>query len=243
MRGSSTRAPRALSQLGADRVLGDRLVVWIDPRSLSRSVPRLEKHLAAVVGRRISPLRHVSPRLIPRIRPLLPFVLGQDWYPVPKDLAANRSMALMANLVEHRSDPERSDWWLTHRSAIDTYGSTTVKGRRVTDEHALRAHLDDYLLPLVAGLEARGWDREVPGSIPGAASIGADGELLKAESVNHRFFLARALGTSEFPLRVRSVHRNWWNNAIANSTTRRSWVETVEAALHDIESRHRAFGA
>ena len=172
------------------------------------------------------------------LEPHLPFVLAAKYFPVAKPLHANRSSLLMQDLVLNRTDPESSLWWRDRLAELSSDGVTTVKGRSFRDEHAVRRHLNEYLLPMIDGLALNGWDDTLAESGPGSASIGAHGELLKAESVNHRFFLARSLGVREFPLRVRSVHRDWWDANVLKGRRTASRSE-AEHAFKVVAEAHR----
>lgn len=231
--------PAMITQRWAHRALGTALVLWIDPRTITHSVPRLEKHLTrvAAAGPIAMPMQRLS-LAVPPLRPFLPFVLRSSTYPIHKPLEQNRALKLMLDLVAQRSDPARSRWWTERRSQLESMGSVEIKGRIITTEEALWLHLTTYLLPIVDSLSTIGWNPDSDGASPGAGSIGADGALFKAESVSHRFFIAHAAGVRSFPLRVRSVHEEWWQRAVAG-TPRGDWPVAIRTALQSVETAHR----
>ena len=232
------RLGRRLTQKQARLLLADALELRIDPRRIARSVTRLERHLVKVVHRRIPLPAPAVKGGLNALGPRLPFVVGPRFFPNPKPLSANRSSLLMEDLVLNREQPELSLWWQDRLDQLATDGFTIVKGRTFRDLDAVRQHLYSYLLPMLEGLSRNGWDDSIAGSGPGFASIGANGELLKAESVNHRVFLSRALGVREFPVRVRTVHRDWWEANVLKGR-RTAPLGDAQEALRAVAEAHR----
>ena len=229
---------RRLSQRQARRQIGSVLLLRIDPRLISGSTARLEKLMTRAFRQRVPLPLPVIARGVRSLEPHLPFVVAAKHFPDAKPLDANRSSLLMQDLVLNRADPESSLWWQDRLDELSSEGVTTVKGRSFRDENAVRRHLNEYLLPMIDGLARNGWDDKLAESGPGSASIGPHGELLKAESVNHRFFLARSLGVREFPLLVRSVHHDWWDTNVLKGRRTASRSE-AEQAFKVVAESHR----
>lgn len=218
-------------------MLGGALVLWVDPRAISHSVTRLEKFLTAQDEVRFRLPPGTLKRPVSHYLGGVPFVLPHERYPRPKPLSENSSQGFMESLVNLRETPEESTWWRHHVASIEAAGAVTVKGKVLTSADELRRHLHGYLLPLLEGLVASGWDSEVAGPEIGAASVGPRGELFKSESVNHRFFLARSLGVRPFPLKVRSVHSAWWEDVVSAPSSS-AWSIAVREALRRVEAAH-----
>ena len=167
----------------------------------------------------------------------IPFTLGERDFPVPKSVGRNQSLALMQDLVLNQRDPENSRWWTFHLQELKESGQTTVKGRTLRAESELRSHLRSYLIPLMESIQTKGWDEELAASGPGGAAISSDGELMKAESANHRFFLARAMGRAGVPLRIRLVHSEWLADCV-EKTGGAPWAAALQQGLRNVEAKH-----
>jgi hypothetical protein len=103
-------------------------------------------------------------------------------------------------------------------------------------EDDIRAFFADYALDLADSLSANGYCLR-KGKDIGTVLVGPDGSLHKSASGNHRFYVARILGISPFPVMVTGVHRAWYKNV--RKTRRGDTLSELARSLAEVEQEHQ----
>jgi hypothetical protein len=233
--------PRALE---LRRQMGSRLVLSIDPQKVGGWVWS-ELPLAKAARKRPS-----VKRLPPRIRGILlarialrhPYVLSPRRFPTVVPFDADPTARWVTDLViNHRGSPRDSLWYRHMCRVIQEVGRFDHAAGPFTRPDQAEEFLSGYLLPIVDSIEREGYRIDVSGEI-GFALLDADGTVLKTKRATHRFFIARALGQTSFPVQIAAVHASWWSSVMPDAPHPRrpadDWQERLAAAIASIAAAH-----
>lgn len=225
-----------VTQRKAKALLGDSLVLRIDPRRLTRKV-NCQKPIAKRIEDWLTPApRAMCKSLTLPIRIFHPFAVGERWFPVSSPLESIDKYAKVQDLLEHRDDYRQSRWFGHLRDELRSCGVTRHKGIVMQSETEIADFFEEYLGELIRSMASTGY-RDDRGADIGTALIGCDGALYKGTSGTHRFYAARLLGVSPVPLRIICVHRGWLSSLGLPASA--AGIARLGEALRQVERCHR----
>ncbi|WP_239495362.1 hypothetical protein [Salinicola halophilus] len=171
--------------------LGEALTVEVDPRTLIRDF-----NAKGVGGKKPSSSS---------------FIWDGDWDRTRGDLRRGSRYRFISDLDIHRDDLTRTERFSQLRSRLDSGRpwSSYQQGLLLDSEAKILAYLQTYLA-FLDDMAIRGFDAERGKDELGVA-ITRDGHLLKINRGLHRLAMAQRLGIPRVPVRVRAVHRQWWD--------------------------------
>lgn len=193
---------------------------------------------------------HVNPRDLVRIRDWrkLPkrqrpssssFIWNGDWDLRRGDLRYGSRYRFISNLVLNRDDLTQSDAFYRYKAYID-------KGRPWSFHH-LGVLLDseeriyDYLnvyLGFIDDMAKNGFDQG-KGKDDLGVVVSREGKLIKINRGLHRLAMAQYLGLSSVPVRIKAVHRQWWENVTQHAHGVEALEKVVEA-LQDCQPEQQS---
>jgi hypothetical protein len=188
----------------------EALTLHVDPRKLIRSVDFVPS------GQEM----HPSP---------LAFIWDGDWDLRRADLRAGSRYRLISELDENRHQLhlteryrelmtciEQGEPWASHQHA-----AFLDEPQRIIEYLNVYVHFLD-------NMAEHGYDASRPGDELGVA-ISRDGRILKISRGLHRLAIAQRVGLPSIPVRVRAVHRLWWNQVTDGATGELALKRMVEA--------------
>lgn len=195
-----------------DEVLGeDALTLHVDPRKLIR----ITAH---------------APRNVEKRPSSLAFIWDGSWDQRREDLRIGSRYKLISDLDDNRDQLERTvrfkklmariesgDPWMSHQQGV--FLNTPEKIHTY-----LRIYID-----FLDDMAANGFD-PTRGKDPLGVAISREGRILKTNRGLHRLAMAQRIGLPSIPVRVRSVHRLWWNR-VRQGATGEAALEKVSLAL------------
>lgn len=175
-----------------EEVLGDdALTLYVDPRKLIR---------LGVRARRKDEKRPSS----------MAFIWDGTWDQRREDLRIGTRYRLISEIDQHRDSLhlterygelmqyiERGTPWVSHQLGI-----------RLDTPEKIEAYLRAYL-DFLDDMAVNGFD-EARGKDPLGVAITREGTIVKVNRGLHRLAMAQRLGVPSVPVRVRHVHRLWW---------------------------------
>lgn len=194
--------------------LKDSWVLWIDPGKIhyhvssSRPENRRMKQRIAQLGLS-GPLAKVALRQSLRISNALEsFAIDRDYYAEPMEFERHRTYRRVSDIMKYRDNYKISQWYLSLASSLREFGFVKYKKIIMRSESDIDLFMNSYVLSLIDSMEKDGFDPNKGGGI-GRSLIGEDGSIHKSSSGRHRFYVARELGISPFPVRIVGTHEDW----------------------------------
>lgn len=176
-----------------DEVMGDEaLTLHVNPRKLIR-------------------MAVYAPRDVEKRPSSMAFIWDGDWDLRREDLRVGSRYLLISDLDRNRNNPERTERFQALMACIENgkpWGSHQLGILLDTPEKIL-AYLRNYL-GFLDDMGRNGFDPSRGKDSIGVA-VSRDGTLLKVNRGLHRLAMAQRLGLPSIPVRVRHVHRDWWN--------------------------------
>ncbi|GGY10237.1 hypothetical protein GCM10007160_41800 [Litchfieldella qijiaojingensis] len=191
-----------------ERRLGDALIVHVDPRKLIRSTDW-----------RGFPYRQ---------RPSSSaFIWDGDWDQWRGDLRYGSRYRFISDIDDHRDDLRRTERFrsLYQWLEVGRPWSSHHQGVLLDSEERILAYLRVYL-SFLDDMTERGFDT-TQGKDDLGVAITREGRMLKINRGLHRLAMAQRIGLPSVPVRVKAVHRQWWQRV--------SEGESGEAALERIK--------
>ena len=199
-----------LTQDTAERLLANDLVIRIDPRSVTHEVGP-KKPLTRPARKLFKALFPFTPGMRKRAADFLdslhPFALSAVLYPTPRPIEENDKYRKVEDLVRNVEDYTSSRWFHSLMQDLSCRGQARHKKILMLSETDIHRFFLEYACPLIHSLQRDGYLEDL--TSPGTVLIGADGEIHKAGSATHRFFIARCLGVHPVSVRVVGVHHGW----------------------------------
>lgn len=219
--------------------LKDSLVLWIDPGKIhchvgsSRPENRRMKQRIAQLGL-YEPLAKIARRQSLRISNALEsFAIDPDYYAEPIPFEQLKTYGRVSDIIIHRDNYTLSKWYSFLASSLKDYGIAKHKKIIMRSENDINHFMESYVLPLIDSMEKDGFDPSKGGGI-GRSLIGADGSIHKSSSGRHRFYVARELGLSSFPVRIVGAHEYWYRRHIG----KRLNPTKLRAVLLEVQENH-----
>lgn len=201
-----------LPRRSIEKRLGDRLVVYINPRDMIRDV-----NFKGVGGKRPSSSA---------------FLWDGEWDQSRGDLRHGSRYQFITDLDEHRDDLTLTQRFQEHAARLKA-GSPWVsahEGIVLDSEAKILAYLNIYL-GFLDDMACHGFDTTRGKDTLGVV-VTREGHLLKVNRGLHRLAMAQRLGLTTVPVTVRAVHRQWWEKVTAG-TSGQAALNRLANALKD----------
>lgn len=195
-------------------VLGpDALTLHVDPRKLIRITAHAPRH----VEKRPSSLA---------------FIWEGDWDQRREDLRLGTRYRLISELDENRGSLERTARFQYLMECIERGmpWASHQQGVLLDTPQRILDYLQVYL-DFLDDMALNGFDPS-RGKDPLGVAISRDGTILKVNRGLHRLAMAQRLGLPSIPVRVRHVHRLWWNE-VTRGTSGCEALRLLGRALQD----------
>lgn len=207
---------RLLERLGlprraVDTRLGEALTIEVDPRSLIRSVDW-----------RGSDRRPTSSA----------FIWDGDWDLRRGDLRHGSRYRFVSDLDEHRDDLRRTERFrqLHARLLQGAPWASHQQGVLLDSDERILTYLRAYL-SFLDDMTVRGFDA-ARGKDELGVAVTREGRLLKINRGLHRLAMAQRIGLPAVPVRIRSVHRQWWQHVTAGARGEKA-LQRMATALRE----------
>ncbi|WP_245391738.1 hypothetical protein [Salinicola aestuarinus] len=207
---------------------GDRVAAWGLPRR------RLERELGESLTLEVDPrllIRDFNAKGVGGKKPSSSaFIWDGDWDRSRGDLRRGSRYRFISDLDIHRDDLTQTERFqqLRSRLASGRPWSSYQQGLLLDTEAKIIAYLQTYLA-FLDDMAVRGFDAERGKDELGVA-VTRDGRLLKINRGLHRLAMAQRLGLPRVPVRVRAVHRQWWDQ-VTTGARGETALARVRAAL------------
>ncbi len=191
--------------------MGDSLVVWINPSRLPDFTVGDHFPRASHLRKRMQrlgvplPIRILIYRVMTKMEP---YVIPERYFERRSSKKDERIREKIENFIANRDDVSRSLWHQKLIRQLTEDGVAKHKSIVMRGAEDIDNFLQHYALDLIRSMESDGYEASKAGDT-GAARIDREGNLIKGGSATHRFFVARALGVSKFPMQVCGVHEAW----------------------------------
>ncbi|NBC27028.1 MAG: hypothetical protein GVY08_09215 [Bacteroidetes bacterium] len=216
------------------RELEDKTTLWIDPRQISYYAGTkwpVTKNTQMRIESLI-PVSRLSYPIVKRIRTHDPYIIPGRFY---RELVPVEKMPRyfkVKNLIENREDLTSTVWYKKLVRDLETDGIARHKEIELYSEQEITEFFHSYVFDLVDSMAATGYSMKKGADI-GSALVGSDGRLHKAGSGNHRFIVARIVGTSSFPVRIAGIHRELYKKSDQNNGR-----DKIAGILEEVERNH-----
>lgn len=160
------------------------------------------------------------------------FIWDGEWDLRRGDLRFGSRYRFISDLDEHRDDLTRTERFAKLKVQLDSGRpwSSHQQGILLNSEQRILLYLRVYL-SFLDDMAARGFDASRGKDELGVA-VTRDGRLLKINRGLHRLAMAQRLGMPSIPVRVKAVHREWWQRVVGE-TRGEAALERLSAALRD----------
>ena len=228
--------------LAADRMLFRR---WMQATPDSRCIEALglpRRSVEAELGEDVLTL-YADPRKLIRIvanrpnaagsrPPSVAFIWDGDWDLHREDLRRGTRYRMISELDENRHDLARSNIYQELMADLQRGSpwSSHQEGIVLNTPAKIYRYLQVYLAYL-DGMAAHGFDASRGKDALGVA-ISREGRILKVNRGLHRLAMAQRLGLPAVPVRVRCVHRMWWNQVVQGASGQAA-LDRVRLALRN----------
>lgn len=142
------------------------------------------------------------------------FIWDGDWDLSRGDLRFGSRYRFISDLDEHRDDLTQTERFRQYRSRLESGHpwSSYQQGILLDSEEKILAYLRTYL-GFLDDMASHGFNAELGKDDLGVA-VTRNGHLLKINRGLHRLAMAQRLGLPSIPVRVRAVHRQWWDRVV-----------------------------
>jgi hypothetical protein len=219
--------------------LGDATMVWINPRRVQfhgGSNQPYTKRIKEVLHRLEAALpvfRNPARRMNSILYSLEPFSIKASLLSNLKPIETMATYRRIANAIECRDDPTRSEWYADLMAELQRDGVAIHKTQRFHSEPEIRGFFASYVGGLIDSMETGGYDMTKTHDT-GTAMIGSDGTIIKFDAGNHRFSVARILGVPLVPMEILGAHEDWMRSMKIGSDT-----DKLQAGLRQVEELNR----
>lgn len=155
-----------------------------------------------------------------------------DWDQRLEPFTTSRRLHFIADIWEHRRNllHSRSYHQLAEQLARGNPIASHSDGILLDRPERILAYLRRYLL-YMESMACFGFDSQL-GKDPLGVAIDRHGRLVKINKGLHRMAMAQVLGVPEVTVRVRGIHRLWWQQISAGNTGRKALDRVLEALPH-----------
>lgn len=217
--GSRWLERHGLPRRAMEQRLGDALILHVDPRALIRSTD----------------WRGYPYKLRPSSSA---FIWDGEWDLRRGDLRFGSRYRFISDLDEHRDDLTKTERFTRLRARLQSGHpwSSHHQGILLDSEQRIVTYLRVYL-SFLDDMVVRGFDPGRGKDELGVA-VSREGRLIKVNRGLHRLAMAQRLGLPSIPVRVRAVHREWWNHVVGEARGRDA-LERVRLSLSNCRPESR----
>jgi hypothetical protein len=218
--------------------LGERLTVWVNPQKVRLDVGT-KWPVTIHLKERVRGMRNVpvlSRSLMRVIEYCDPFVIPPAFYREARSVEGLEKFEKVRDFLDNRMNMHQTLWHRALSKELRDNGVAYHKGIRMDTPRDIDSFFEGYVMPMVHSLAAEGFQMDRGGGV-GAVLVGPNGELHKAGSGNHRFYVARVLGLPRFPFHVAGVHQTWFAERV--DAVGGSRMKALGASLTQVESMHQ----
>ncbi|MCQ9617073.1 hypothetical protein L1889_10450 [Paenalcaligenes niemegkensis] len=183
-----------------EEVLGDAaLTLHVDPRKLIR----ITAH---------------APRSVEKRPSSLAFIWNGTWDQRREDLRFGSRYKLIRDLDKNRDQLECTERFQELMALIESGKPrrSHQQGVCLNTPEKIHAYLNIYI-GFLDDMATNGFD-PTRGKDPLGVAISSEGRILKINRGLHRLAMAQHIGLPSIPVRVRAVHRLWWDRVTEGST-------------------------
>jgi hypothetical protein len=223
-----------LTRRYVERQLGSNLMLWIDPARITYDAGQVRRVLRFTdYVLRPLPFGRYPATLVNRIALRYePFLITPNDYKVRRSITAIYKYKKIEDFIANRRCVDKSIWYRAMMSELSRRGFARHKGLIFASKEDVEQFFRDYVLDLVESMANEGYVLQKGRDI-GAALIGDDGSIHKTNSANHRFYVARIIGTKPFPIKVIGIHRAWFHRHAG----KKAGLDKVTELLKGVEER------
>ncbi|MCC2595815.1 hypothetical protein LKR43_05625 [Pusillimonas sp. MFBS29] len=220
-----TNWTRARAQRSLGLPVGNMLLMrWLQGKPGAQYIERagLPRHnLEAFLGERPLTL-HIDPRTLIRNVDFMPqkrqkrpsslaFIWDGSWDLRRDDLRVGTRYRFITDIDKNRHQLERAEHFQTLMACIERGQpwSSPRQGILLDAPEKIKAYLDVYV-GYLDDMASRGYVASRTRDDVGVA-ISREGRILKINRGLHRLAMAQYVGLGQLPVRVRAVHRIWWD--------------------------------
>lgn len=185
------------------------LIIYIDPKNITHQFKKTTSFID-----RLEKLRIIDKR----------FVIESKRFEKPLRIDEIKKYQCLDSLIKNVNNYKNCFWYEDFIKKIERNGKDQHKGFPLKSKADVDSLFKNYLIPLVKSI-SNGFS-QAQSSEFGYLVIDADVSLLKSSHANHRFYTAKILGISSFPLLINGIHETWVKQNLDGSMTA---VEMKEA--------------
>jgi hypothetical protein len=219
-------------------MLGHRLTIRVNPQLVSDYTDTRWAVTAASLERaRAGPWPALT---TPLVKMREPFVIPQDLFPAAIPIEQDHRYRDISEVIDAFNGVgalEDTGWFKRLQASLDAQGSARHKSVRMRTRDDIHIFFNGYVHDFVTSLRDKGYDPR-KGRELGFAHINHKGEITKSSSACHRFFTARKLGLTAFPLYIYGIHADWHATVLAASQRKGSGA--LRDAIDAIAECHAA---
>jgi len=168
--------------------------------------------------------------------PLAPFVIPKRVFPRGVAIETMAKYERITDLIKNIDNLESTVWYNNLTGELSLKGFSSHKKNLFYSEKSILSFLESYRNEVVLSIASNGFSKAYTGYA--SAIIDSNGCIGKTSSGNHRFFIARVLGKSSFPLRIVGVHQHWYQRL--KRVSGNISYDIILDAFKEIELRHRS---
>ncbi len=148
------------------------------------------------------------------------------------DLRFGSRYRFISDLDEHRNDLTRTERFAKLASYLRNGRpwASHQQGILLDSEQRILLYLRVYL-SFLDDMAARGFDA-TRGKDELGVAVSREGRLIKINRGLHRLAMAQRLGLPSVPVRVRAIHREWWQRIVGDAQGHNA-LDRVTKALHN----------
>ena len=163
------------------------------------------------------------------------FCIPNKHYKKPESVVSNENYIKVHDLFIHKIDYTKSIWFKEFYDELNNKGKIRHKLIVIRSEAELHDFFNNYALRLINSMLSEGYlknDSEGIGNI----MIGSNGEIVKSNNGDHRFFTAKIIGLKSMPFKVNRIHENFlYLNKLPNRK------ESIPDIIEKIQSLSQAY--
>lgn len=227
-----------VTQGKAARILGDALILRVDPEAISGYVGSRRP-----VARRVAELFRLRKNGVvgPTSRKVLaavhPLILPPSFFPSVVPVEEHVTYRRMREFVHAGDNWRDTEWYRTWRTELERYGAVNRKRRRIQSVNELDHFFSSEILEMIRSLEATGYREGLANDI-GSGMIDSCGRIMQSSRGRHRFAAARELGVRRVPIEIVGIHRVWLD-AVRGGFRSQRRRELLRRHLRLVEFEHR----
>lgn len=227
-----------VTQREAQRLLGEKLTLHINPQSISGFVGSKMPLTVPLASRlRLSDRGCAGQSLSKTMNALHPQVIPTSRFPRAVPFTEVRKYRRVKELIQCDGDYKATAWYSDFREALKRDGTIVWKGREFQSLSDIDCFFQDDMLGMIQSLLRDGYREDIAPDV-GTAMIGADGKLSKSGSGMHRFAAARELGIEGIPVVISCIDRSWIRS-VNGGFRHRSRRHRLGLQLQSVETAHQ----